>query len=161
MQKIRRIMNQNRKKIIYIIFVIIFIFMIIQTLNSIMKKEEEEKINNYQENKTEITKGNNVTLDELQEDKIEDLNNTINSTMKKFVTYCNNKQITKAYEMISDDCKEAFNFQSEETFKNNYVDIRFKEPQEYEMVKWSVDGNKTMYLIKFYGDLLATGGDKA
>ena len=79
-------MNQNRKKIIYIIFVIIFIFMIIQTLNSIMKKEEEEKINNYQENKTEITKGNNVTLDELQEDKIEDLNNTINSTMKKFVT---------------------------------------------------------------------------
>ena len=33
--------------------------MIIQTLNSIMKKEEEEKINNYQENKTEITKGNN------------------------------------------------------------------------------------------------------
>ena len=59
MQKIRRIMNQNRKKIIYIIFVIIFIFMIIQTLNSIMKKEEEEKINNYQENKTEITKGNN------------------------------------------------------------------------------------------------------
>ena len=161
MQKIIRIMNQNRKKIIYIIFVIIFIFMIIQTLNSIMKKEEEEKINNYQENKTEITKGNNVTLDELQEDKIEDLNNTINSTMKKFVTYCNNKQITKAYEMISDDCKEAFNFQSEETFKNNYVDIRFKEPQEYEMVKWSVDGNKTMYLIKFYGDLLATGGDKA
>ena len=143
----------------YIIFIIIFATIVIQTINSIMQKEEDSKINNYKENSKQEIKGNNVTLDELQEDNVENLGGTIKSTMKKFVSYCNNKQISKAYEMISDDCKEAFNFQSEETFKNNYVDIRFREPQEYEMIKWSVDGDKTLYLIKFYGDLLATGGE--
>ena len=86
-------------------------------------------------------------------------NNTIQNTMKMFVNYCNNNNVEEAYNMLTNDCKEAFNFSTKEVFKKNYLDIRFREKQDYSMVKWSVDENRTLYLIKFYGDLLSTGGE--
>ena len=153
--QIRRLINQNRKKILYVIFIIIFIFLLIYSMNSILQKDEDKKINNS--NITQTTK--NTMINQTEETQTTLSNNTIQNTMKIFVNYCNNNNIEEAYDMLTNDCKEAFNFSTKEVFKKNYLDIRFREKQDYSMVKWSVDGNRTLYLIKFYGDLLSTGGE--
>lgn len=153
--QIRRLINQNRKKILYVIFIIIFIFLLIYSMNSILQKDEDKKINNS--NITQTTK--NTMINQKEETQTTLSNNTIQNAMKIFVNYCNNNNVEEAYDMLTNDCKEAFNFSTKEVFKKNYLDIRFREKQDYSMVKWSVDGNRTLYLIKFYGDLLSTGGE--
>mgnify|MGYP004598697535 FL=1 len=155
MLQIRRLINKNRKKILNSILVIVFVFLLIYGTNSILKSEEDQKINDQNNNTQKNT--TNVAKTESVQNSTD--NGTIANTMKMFVNYCNNKKIQEAYNMLTDDCKDAFNFSTTEVFEKNYVNIRFYEEQEYSMVKWSVDGNRALYLIKFYGDLLSTGGE--
>ena len=80
--------------------------------------------------------------------------------MKKFVSYCNSGDYVQAYNMLTDDCKEALKYNDAKTFKEYYIDLRFPEKQEYSLSKWAVEGDNAVYLVTFNGDLLATGGEK-
>ena len=66
----------------------------------------------------------------------------------------------QAYNMLTDDCKEALKYNDAKTFKEYYIDLRFPEKQEYSLSKWAVEGDNVVYLVTFNGDLLATGGEK-
>ena len=84
-------------------------------------------------------------------------NDSVDDTMKLFVYYCNNGEISKAYSMLTDDCKNAM-FKTEKQFKDIYVKSIFNGTRDYTMIKWSTDANKTVCQVQFFADMLATGG---
>ena len=165
--RITTIIVNNKKYILYSIFIVIIIIVVITSLNTYYEFQQNQKsqefesnINNNNNTSTVNTNGNNVTIDNLEDNDVSNLyENTIENTMKKFVNYCNNRKISEAYAMLTDDCKNALYYTTEEAFEEHYINERFKEPQEYSMIKWSETDNRTLYLVKFYGDLLATGGE--
>ena len=83
MLQIRRLINQNRKKILNSILVIVFVFLLIYGMNSILKSEEDQKINN-QDNSTQKNTTNVAKTEDVQNSTS---NNTILNTMKMFVNY--------------------------------------------------------------------------
>lgn len=151
---IKRVIDKNGKFIWYIVLIIIFVLFAIKSLNLYYEKEETKK-------KEEIINNNetieNVEQDYNNESTINIENDSIEKTMNSFVNYCNNGEIEKAYKMLTNECKEAM-FPSIDYFKTTYINQIYNIKRTYDMVKWSIDENRTTYLVKLYGDLLATGG---
>lgn len=156
---LKRIIDKNGKLILYVIFIIIFILLVIKIANEIYEDEEKKKLenisNNTTINETSNDLKNNITQEEANEIKTDNIDNT----MKLFVYYCNNQEISKAYNMLTDECKNAM-FENEDFFNELYVKNIFNEKKDYSMVKWSTDGDRTTYLVKYIGDLLATGNEE-
>lgn len=165
MNNVKRFINQNQKIIFYIIIGIIFIVIIFSSINYYYTKKEEENQKNIIDNNITIENGysneNNVKIDDIKTDNIKDLkNNTIENTMKLFVSYCNSGNYESAYNMLTDECKKALKYYDVKTFKEAYIDIRFEDPQEYTLTRWASNDDIITCLITFNGDLLATGGEK-
>lgn len=151
---IKRFIDQNRKSIWYIVIIIFFVLFAIKLLNSYYKEEEKRKKIEAAEsvaNSQEAEKQNITENDYTTE------SNSIELTMSSFVNYCNKRELEKAYNMLTEECKEAM-FPTVEDFKKIYIDIVYKINREYDLVKWSTDRNKSTYLVTLYGNILATGG---
>lgn len=146
--------DEKYKLIGYGILIIICILFAIKSLNLYYEEQEERKMTQITQNEINETKQSTIETEPIN-NSIE--NDTIRATMTSFVNYCNNREIENAYKMLTDQCKNAM-FPSEDYFKNTYLEKIYKEKKIYDMLKWSEDGNKTTYLVKLYGDLLATGG---
>lgn len=152
---IKRVIDKNSKLIWYVILIIAFALFSIKVLNSYYEKDaERKKIEIINNEKNEATK-NKTEIDETNNNSVE--SDSIEKTMKSFVNYCNNGEIENAYKMLTDECKNAM-FPTIDYLEKNYIDKIYNINRTYEMVKWSTDENKTTYLVKLYGDLLATGG---
>ena len=157
---IKRFIDQNNKLILYVIFIIVFVLLIIYSMNSYYEKEEQEKLQNIIQNNTtgninvNTPNNNGSTNTTSQENTNLD---TIEGVMSKFVSHCNKNEIQDAYDMITDECKNAL-YKTSEEFANKYVKNVFNEEKEYSMQKWFATGNTVTYEIKFLGDILATGG---
>ncbi len=156
MNKIIRYWNQNREKIIIIIAIIAFIFIIITVIDNLLEN------NNYSKNNTSINKMVDVTkpnISAITGQKISEKETKINTDLiKKFVNYCNNQEIQKAYDLLSSDCKE--NFKNDvNLFRNNYYNKVFDTQKTYSLEVVGVISNAYTYKITYYKDnLLATGG---
>ena len=97
-----RYINQNRRRILFVIGAIAGLIIVIQLLNSFAKKQlssssiaEETNSNTeslYKPNETIIT---NTTVGDAQAQE----NSQI---IDKFVEYCNNQELEKAYELLTD-----------------------------------------------------------
>jgi len=148
--------DEKYKSIAYVIFIIICVIFAIKSLNLFYKKQEEIK-------KIEITQKetneNTQSTTEIEQFSNSVENDSIKATMKSFVNYCNNREIENAYKMLTDECKNAM-FPTEEYLKTTYIEKIYNVKKNYDMFKWSVDGNKTTYLVKLYEDLLSTGGSE-
>lgn len=160
-----RFINKNQKVIFYVILIAVFALLVIYSLNYYYTKKEEENQKNMLENKITTENGYanevNITMDNIKDETTKELsNNTIENTMKLFVNYCNSGDSENAYNMLTEECKDALKYFDAKTFKEFYIDLRFAEPQEYSLTKWSVDNDRTLCLITFNGDLMATGGAK-
>ncbi len=165
MNNFKRFININQKNIFYIIIIMVLIIIIVSGLNYYYLKKEDENQKNIIDNNITIENGyvneNNVKIEDINTKETKELqSNTLENTMKKFVSYCNNKDYESAYNMLTDECKTALKYYDAKTFKEAYVDIRFCEPQEYTYSKWASDNEKVICLISFNGDLLASGGAK-
>lgn len=149
---IKRFIDQNNKLILYVIFIIVFVLLVIRSLNSYYEEEEKQKLQNIIEKNN--TSSNNLTNTTVKENNL----NTIEGVMSKFVSHCNNNEIQDAYDMITNECKNAI-YRTLESFESKYVKKVFNEQKEYSMEKWAVDEDTVTYQIKFLGDILATGGE--
>ena len=164
--RLRSFFNKNKEVIIYVLLIVVFGILIIYGLNSYYKSREEENQKQVGENGVETGSNNysngiNVTMDNIQDEETKNLEqDSIENTMKLFVNYCNTGDAVNAYNLITDECKKALKYDSADIFKEFYIDLRFKEPQEYTLLKMSTENNKTLCKITFNGDLLATGGAK-
>ena len=79
---------------------------------------------------------------------------TRDNVIERFVQYCNNKQIEKAYDLISDECKQLL-FPNIEVFKTNYYNIIFTQKRSYSAEEW--EKNTGIYRVRYTNDIMADG----
>ena len=157
MHKFMRFVRQNKKKIIKVALIVAFLFGCLQLLNYVAKSNENQieiKSNNKSDIKNETNgaivsdksalSGGSVSTTEIKK---------VSSKIEEFVGYCNEHDVEKAYDMLSDSCKEEL-YPSQEYFEENYYNQVFEKGKKtYSIENWT--GNT--YIVKFKGDLLATG----
>lgn len=151
---LRRSITENRYKILAIIVAIILILCLIRTLNEFAKNSNKGKNNNIIESQTNTYKP--------QETKV--LGENVSSTkqeqstkiMDEFIKYCNSKEIEKAYNLLTDECKEEQFSNSIENFKTNYVEKIFTNTKTYNMQSW-INGENPTYKVRITNDVLSTG----
>lgn len=160
MNKLIRLYNQNRKLIIAIIGIIALIIIVIQVLNGIAEKQNEAKAKNIINNVNSSTDLQSTTISQsnvssLTGDKVQnDKKNT--DIIKQFVKYCNEGQIEKAYNMLTDECKTLL-YPSLERFKTSYYDRIFNIDRMYTLKNWYTTSLFDTYYIKYTEDVLASG----
>ena len=112
MNRFIRWYNQNRKTIWKCIGVAALIIIVIQLFNYWSKLDSQEKleetnqiqisneINQYNSIDLDETKST-ITGDELSQNQLSEIN-----VIDMFIEYCNNQQISEAYALLSEDCKQ-------------------------------------------------------
>ena len=141
--RIRRFFKKHRRLIIFIVIAWAIIF----AVNYILKNMPKQEI-------PKTTYEPNISV--MAEDEVpEKWQATIESTIDTFVQRCNNKEYEAAYNMLSDDCKEAV-YPTLNTFKK-YVDNKFNEKRSYSIQNFSNVGKQYIYDVNLMEDLMATG----
>lgn len=150
---LRRGIFENRYKILAIIVAIILVLCLIRALNEIAKQSIKEKDtkntiveSSYKPQETLIL-GDNVSQTK-QED--------VTKIMDEFINLCNKKETEKAYNLLTDECKEEIFESSLENFKTNYIEKIFTTVKTYNMQSWINSGNPT-YKVRILQDALSTG----
>ena len=132
MRKLIRYFNQNRTKILLIVFIIVFLIIFVRVLNNIIKRNLQEENNNI----------SNIQID--KDTSIPD---------------CNNKDYSKAYNMLTDDCKNIVFNGTMDSFVRNYCDLIFKTSKTYKLEGWLNKTDGMTYKMTYLEDnILATGG---
>lgn len=168
LNKIIRYYNQNRRKILIFILIVASIIIFIKLLNELTKKQNEEKYNNYLNEKNTITSPDKSYLQNSQSTKTNQINNNTISTsgysklseiqiINQFVTYCNENDFYKAYEMITNDCKKVV-FPTIYDFQKNYIQKIFYQNRTASIEKSMYNSN--IYKVKYYTNILSAGEKK-
>lgn len=160
---LRRELFSNRYLILAIMAAIIFLLLLINTLNNMTKENDNNLItpeqsivkqtNNtqtqeiYTPEKTTVS-GSNVKPQTQEDNKI---------VIDNFISYCNQKQIEQAYNLLTNDCKEKVFFSNIENFRNNYVNKIFNGKKTYSMQSWVNRDTYTTYKVKIADDMISTG----
>lgn len=151
---LRKDMFQNRYKILAIIVAIILVLCLIQVLNAFAKASSKNKNVNTNSSTTSSYKPQETTL--LGEDVQSDIQEEITKVMDEFIKYCNSKEIKKAYNLLTDECKEEKFSNDIENFKKDYVEKIFTTAKTYNMQSW-INGRNPTYKVKILNDVLSTG----
>ncbi len=180
MHKFLRWYNENRLTFWVILGIVLFIYLIIITLNGIVKEQNEannsiaedtvnvnstsdiENSNSNSNSSLNYVSGSNNTTKSILSDKtISEATDTINMNLiNSFVSYLNNGDVSSAYSLISDECKEVA-FSSEETFKTYYYEKIFDKGRTNEIENWYAEGDWYTYYIKYTQDVVATGNSSS
>lgn len=156
--KLKRYYNQNRNKIWEIIGICAFIIILIQAANYFaglnLKNKKTDRSNVIKESQlqsksiisdtkisTETAKKNNEVIDE-------------------FVKFCNEGKIDSAYDMITQECKNAV-YKTIEQFKKEYYDVIFSSEKLYTKENWYSDDNLVTYRVIYTNNILADGEKKS
>ena len=157
-----RYINQNLGKVIGSILAFAFILLIIHMLNNWVK------IDNVKKRRTKVYTVNDIKQVQTQYVEEENLKNNINSisnsnlksenveTITSFIDYCNNQEIEKAYNLLTNDCKNVL-FPTQDLFKENYYKKIFTNKKTYNLAYISSDENIKTYQLTILDDILATG----
>lgn len=155
-----RYYNQNRKKIWGILIIIISAFILLQLLNYVLRKNNENKLiaQNNALKETNINSSNNtklttnqsvVTGESISSSQLQDATTVIDN----FITYCNNKELEKAYDLLTDECKEEI-YNTLEVFEQAYYNDVFNgESRNCTVENWIND----TYKVKITENILSTG----
>lgn len=153
MNKIIRMWNQNRKKIIIIALGVVFIFAIIQVLNQVAKEKNQERENNvtvqnYQKLPTTSSRTGEVVSEERTKTNV--------NIIENFVQVCNSADTKKAYDLLTDECKSTV-FPTEQDFIDNYYNLIFKTKKTIDIENYKNSSKTNTYIVTFYEDTLSTG----
>ena len=157
--------QDNRKKIIILITTGALIVFFIKAINNYTAKQ---RVNSSSNNTTAISKSvgvsngikiknttskdgvtskNNIEIDEKSI-------NSANNVIEAFLFYCKNNQVDKAYNLLSDDCKEVL-YPTQSDFYNNYYKSKITGMKDYSYTGYGDDSNTCKLVIK--NNTLATG----
>lgn len=158
--------QDNRKKIIIIITVAVLIVFFIKAVNEYTEKQRANSSSSN--NTTAISKNEEindnlrmkktVSDNEIQNNNIEIDESSINSTNKAieaFLFYCNNNQIGKAYDLLTDDCKKIL-YNTQDDFYNKYFKSVFKERKKYTYTLYGGENSST-YKLSIANETITTG----
>lgn len=157
MNQLIRYYNQNRKKIWGILIIIASALLLLQIVNYFYKVNHEKAIavkNITTEEKptkaTTLTTNQSVVTGENIDSKHLQDNTTI---IDNFISYCNHKELEKAYALLTDECKTQM-YDTLEIFEKTYYNNVFNgESKNCTIENWI--GNT--FKIKLTEDILSTG----
>lgn len=148
MNKIRRFFNQNKRRILIALAFIGFVIIIIQILNKQAEKSLNEKKISSNDNTENLSRKSIISGYEIGKTSYA----IQTSLISNFVEYCNNKEIKKAYDLISSDCKEEL-YPTLQDFKKYYYDNIFTEKRIYSTKNWA----NSIFIVKYSEDILSSG----
>lgn len=159
MYRLIRFYNQNRKDIWKVIGIILIIVAILQILNYASKKKGKKEDNNIVNSTNQNTSNqyNNISLETeksvLSGESInQDKKNSI-KLIDTFFSYCNEKNIQKAYELLTDECKEEM-YSSVNDFEEMYYEKVFgNQRKNVSLENWT----SNTYKVKISEDYLSSG----
>ena len=137
MYRLMRFYNQNRRKIIMTILIIVFFIIGLRTINYYAKRNqirnknlnksiEYNMVNSIESNKSIVT-GKTINSQALYDE---------GELIDRFLNYCKSYDIQKAYDLISDSCKEQ-QFPTKEDFNTVYVSKLFNtKDKTYKIENW-------------------------
>jgi len=154
MYKFIRYFNQNREKIVRIIIIIIFGLLLIQFFNYRAANNSSytnQNISNQGQKIDAIPKNIN-TNSVIAGNSGVTASKTEAEVIKQFIEYCNNGNISDAYNMISQECKEIL-YPTLESFKQNYYSDNFENSKNYNIQNWI----GSIYKVDLKQNILHTG----
>lgn len=153
--KIIRYFNQNRKKIAKYTLIIFGILVMIQVLNHAFKSGIGSS--SQKENESRITYGSPNTAVVESKSVPQEVKETQMEEIKKFVDYCNNKQIDKAYDMLTNDCKNIF-YPTVNDFIEKYYKTYFNTQKMVMLQSWMTEDDYSTYRVNYTeADVMSTG----
>lgn len=151
MFKIIRFYNQNRKEIFIVLISMILITVFISRLNTSIEKTQEaqeEERRSSEEIATSSIQRKEILEKELTEEEF----NKFEEIVDEFVKYCNLGQTDKAYELLSDECKNEV-YPEFKVFEDQYYKEIFECKKNYQIK----DYLGSTYKIIYTEDMLASG----
>lgn len=151
---------QNTRKFWIIIIMIIFALILLRVVNNIVKQnKEQQKIANQNQVNTiadvQTSYNENYAALSFQENSSSITKENVD-VIKEFFNYCNNREVEKAYNLLSSSCKELL-YSNINTFIENYYNTVFQTVKSYNQEAWMSRGNNYTYRIVIIEDPLATG----
>ena len=157
MFRLRRWYNQNSKTIWKITGIVVFLILVLRVLNYFAGQNNTIEYSNInseivtQQQYTDLSISTDKSV--LSNEKISSSQKSSIQTINSFFAYCNEGNIKKAYELLTDECKEEM-YPKEKDFKNNYYDQVFKgKKKEISVENWTGD----IYQVFIEDDFLSTG----
>lgn len=157
MNKLRRYFNQNREKIIRIAVVILFGLGLLYFVNGMVAKK-----NNYINQGTTNIQNENSNSNNINTNSALNIGSSSNSkdtsyttetdTIAKFIQYCNEENVSAAYDMLSKECKENI-YPTLENFVKNYYNNNFETNKIYNIQRWA----GSIYKVDLKENMLQTG----
>lgn len=129
-----------------IVAIVVFIATIILSTNIHNTPKSNTIESSYKPTET-VIKGSDVSEKQYNTDK---------DTINKFLDYCNNGDIEKAYDLISDECKANI-YSNIQIFKQSYYNQVFNKKREYNLQSWISNNKYTVYKIRYTTNILASG----
>ena len=153
---IRRSIVENRYVIFVVIFAIILALYLIRFLNENAKEKLKPKneIQNVAVTQPKVDTSTKPVISGTEVNKEQQENNT--KLIETFITYCNNKEIEKAYALLSDECKEEVFSSNIQYFAKNYVEKIFTTKKMVTMQAW-MNSYMNTYQVKIMEDMLSSG----
>lgn len=148
MERIRRFIHNNRNLIFKVVGITIVVLVAIQIFNQIAKNKQKES-----QTQTQATIDYGKDISAVTSEKKEERTYTGEKTqLEKFAYYCNQKDYEKAYDLLSEDCKQVL-YPNIEIFKSNYCDEYFDSDKTVEFQLWS----GSTYQAKIRNNVMSTG----
>lgn len=147
--KFRRFFKKYGK----IIFLLVMAWLIIFGINQYLRNRKIEPVPTYTADTHASIMDSGTSTPRSMQEPIEDM-------IEEYVGYCNEGNYQKAFNMLSEDCREyAFNNSVEQFMR--HVLVKMPTPKKYAIQDYSnmkYDGtNIYIYEIKYTDDFLATG----
>lgn len=156
--RIVRYINQNRRSIVLVIGIIVGVIVVVQLLNSFAKQQREAGAKTSNTNTTtssqNIYQPNKAVITNTQVGETQAKENT--EIIENFVEYCNNGEIQKAYDLLTDECKENL-YPTVDRFQKNYYNNVFSTKKTHNIQSWMTGRNCYTYKVRFLENILATG----
>ena len=162
MHKLRKFYYDNKYKIWGIIAFIILLIGIIQITNAILANNNKLNNNTVEKNVIENINSENkdtyfstdesvVSGEKIDSNKLEKASKAI----EEFISECNNGNIEKAYNLLTDDCKNEM-YQDIEKFTNYYYNQIFNNNTKKTAIieNWILN----TYKVTISDDIMSTGG---
>lgn len=140
--------NKFIKKYGKLIGIILITLIVIYSIDKIVKSISE--VNTVPE--TSLTPNISVINSKKTPKKVQ---KTTEDFVEEFVNYCNEGEYEKAYNLLSEDCRE-YRFKTLEEF-TLYIKNRFYAKRNYSIQSYSVYNKKYIYVLKLFDDIMATG----
>lgn len=142
--KIRNFFKKNK----IIIFIVIGIWALLFILNKYLANINIEKV-------PITTYDPHVSVMDSTSSVPKKLQDPISNIIDEFIGYCNNKEYDKAYNLLSEECKNN-EYSNIKDFEK-YVNRRFPNKKLYCIQDYSNLNGKYIYQVKIYDDFLSTG----